>query len=60
MQTKSKLFLALGAIPLALSAAALAQVPANTLVVAKVATPPVLDGNVDDPAWATAKPMTVT
>ena len=59
MQTKSKLFLALGGIPLALSAVVLAQVPANTLVVAKAGTAPVLDGNANDAAWAAAQPLTV-
>jgi hypothetical protein len=31
----------------------------NVLVAAKVATPPVLDGDASDPAWAAAKPITV-
>jgi len=31
----------------------------NMLVAAKVATPPVMDGNASDPAWASAKAVTV-
>jgi hypothetical protein len=31
----------------------------NVLVAAKVATAPTLDGNANDPAWASAKPITV-
>lgn len=31
----------------------------NVLVAAKVAVPPVLDGNANDPAWAAAKPIKV-
>jgi hypothetical protein len=54
-------------IPLALSAAALAlaacstsNVPSapNTLVAAKVATAPTLDGSANDAAWDAAKPLT--
>lgn len=55
-------------VPLALSAVTLAlaacstpdtMAPANVLVAAKVATPPTLDGNATDSAWADAKPITV-
>lgn len=35
------------------------SVAPNVLVAAKVATPPVLDGNADDAAWAGAKAITV-
>ena len=33
--------------------------PPNVLTAARVATPPVLDGKIDDPAWAAAKAITV-
>jgi hypothetical protein len=33
--------------------------PSNVLVAAKVATPPTLDGNANDAAWAAAKPISV-
>jgi len=33
--------------------------PPNTLVAAKVATPPAMDGNGNDAVWAAAKPLTV-
>jgi hypothetical protein len=36
-----------------------AAVAPNVLVAAKVATPPVLDGDANDAAWAAAKPITV-
>jgi hypothetical protein len=53
--------LALAAIPLALLACTTtdAPPPANTLVVAKAATAPVLDGNAADAVWATARPLTL-
>ena len=59
MHANSKLFIALSAIPLSLAAPVLAQAPANTLVVAKAATAPVLDGVGNDAAWAAAQPLTV-
>jgi hypothetical protein len=55
-------------IPFALTAAALAlaacstansPAPANTLVVARAATAPTLDGNAKDAAWASAVPLKV-
>jgi hypothetical protein len=55
----TKLALALGAASLAAFAVAGAQAPANTLVVAKAAAAPALDGNANDPAWAAAAPLTV-
>ena len=33
--------------------------PANTLVVARASAAPTLDGNANDPAWATAAPLKV-
>lgn len=56
-------------IPLSLTAAALAlaacttataPVPANTLVVARAATAPALDGVANDAVWAGARPLTIT
>jgi hypothetical protein len=59
MNVKTKLALALGAATLAWCVAAGAQAPANTLVVAKAAAAPALDGNANDPAWASAAPLTI-
>ena len=59
MHTRSKALLALTAIPLALASTAMAQAPANTLMVAKAATAPVLDGVGNDAAWAAAQPLTL-
>ena len=57
MRAKSKLFVALG-IALAASSNVSGQAPANTLVVAKAATAPVIDGSANDAAWAAAQPLT--
>ena len=55
--------MALTAIALALAAAGCATkddaAAPNVLVAAKVAAPPALDGNANDPAWASARPITV-
>jgi hypothetical protein len=53
--------LALAAAAMLLGACATKEeaVPANVMVAAKVATPPVLDGNPNDAAWANAKAVTV-
>ena len=59
MHARSKLFVALGAISLMVSLPLSAQGPANTLVVAKAATAPVLDGSANDAAWAGAQALTV-
>ena len=59
MKTKNSLALALSAAFLAAAAPAGAQAPANTLVVAKAAAAPVLDGTAGDTAWAAAQPLTV-
>jgi hypothetical protein len=59
MRMNTSLALALGAASLAAFTVAGAQAPANTLVVAKAAAAPALDGNANDPAWAAAAPLTV-
>jgi hypothetical protein len=59
MKTKKLVSLALGAAFLAAAAVAAGQAPANTLVVAKAAAAPTLDGNGNDPAWASAQPLSV-
>jgi hypothetical protein len=53
--------IALSTLALALAACASREEGAapNVLVAAKVATPPALDGNANDAAWAAAKPITV-
>jgi Ethylbenzene dehydrogenase len=53
------MILAAGMASLAVSTAAIPQVAPNTLLVAKAAAAPVLDGNANDPAWASAQPLTV-
>lgn len=54
--------ISLTALALALAACTTTDAPTapNVLVAAKVAAPPALDGNANDPAWAAAKPITVT
>jgi hypothetical protein len=59
MKTKTLLAVALSVAFLAAAAPAGAQAPANTLVVAKAATAPVLDGTAGDPAWAAAPPLAI-
>ena len=59
MHTRTRVFVALTAAALASCATSDAPPPPNTLVVAKVASAPVLDGNANDAAWASAKPLTV-
>jgi len=53
--------IALTAVALALAACSTPDAPVapNVLVAAKVATPPTLDGNASDAAWAAARPITV-
>ena len=59
MHTRTRVFVALTAAALVSCATSDATPPPNTLVVAKIASAPVLDGNANDAAWASAKPLTV-
>jgi Ethylbenzene dehydrogenase len=59
MHTRTQVFVALAAVALASCATSDAPPPPNTLVVAKVAAAPALDGVATDAAWASARPLTV-
>jgi len=59
MHTRTKLFVMLSGAALAACATTEAPPPKNTLVVAKVAAAPALDGVASDAVWAAAKPLTV-
>lgn len=59
MPRRTKLFLAVAPLLLAACTTVDAPPPPNTLVVAKVASAPALDGVGTDAAWASAKPLTV-
>ncbi len=58
MFTRTKLAIALAAVSLA-ACTIFDTVPPNTLVVAKAAAAPTLDGNATDAVWDSAKPLTV-
>lgn len=59
MHGKTTLLIALGAMSVAACSTADAPPPPNTLVVARAASAPTLDGNANDAAWAAAAPLTV-
>ncbi len=59
MLTRTKIFIAMAAASLAACTTVDAPPPANTLVVAKVAAAPALDGTAKDAVWASAKPLSV-
>ena len=59
MHSKSRFAVSLLALALAACSTAESPAPVNTLVVARAATAPTLDGNANDAVWAAAKPLTV-
>ena len=59
MHTRTRLAMSLAAASLAACTTIDSAPPPNTLVVAKAATAPTLDGNAGDAVWASARPLSV-
>ncbi len=59
MRIKPPFVLTVAALALAACSTPDAPAPANTLIVARAAAAPTLDGNGSDAAWAAAKPLTI-